>query len=143
MGWQVDWNSASLDSRVYLSLSAAELEFHRISLVERSKLQWTGAGTSDNLVGGRYSTKAARKAAGRSQISPQPQSSSLARSTGAEIAVVVVVTLVLLLRGRSGTYRCLSGLLPVLFLGHRQRNQDRRGGVPEPAGDDLGGVIRQ
>ena len=64
MGWQVDWNLASLDSRVHLSLSAAELEFHRISLVERSKLQWTGAGTSDNLVGGRYSTKAARKAAG-------------------------------------------------------------------------------
>ena len=71
----------------------------------------------------------------------------MARSTGAEIAVVlvVVVTLVLLLRGRSATYRGLSGLLPVdrSFLPSSLGNQDRRGGVPEPAGDYLGGVSRQ
>ena len=37
LGAQVDWNSVSLDSRIYHSFVSAELEYHRFSVVERSK----------------------------------------------------------------------------------------------------------
>jgi hypothetical protein len=81
-------------------------------------LQCTAAETSDNLVGDIRQMRLVEKLQGKSLISPQLQSNSLARSTEDKTAVVVVVTLLLLLRGRSGTYHGGS-LLPVLFLGYR------------------------
>ena len=33
LGGQVDWNSVSLDSRIYHSFFSAELEYHRFSVV--------------------------------------------------------------------------------------------------------------
>ena len=69
-------------------------------------LQCTAAETSDNLVGDIRQMRL-EKLQGKSLISPQLQSNSLARSTEdktAVVVVVVVVTLVLLLRGRSGSY---------------------------------------
>ena len=80
-------------------------------------LQCTAAETSDNLVGDIRQMRLVEKLQGKSLISPQLQSNSLARSTEDKTAVVVV-TLLLLLRGRSGTYHGGS-LLPVLFLGYR------------------------
>ena len=46
---QDDWNSASLDSRIYRSFSLAELEYHRLSLIEQSKIQISG--TSNIKIG--------------------------------------------------------------------------------------------
>jgi uncharacterized membrane protein len=36
---QDDWNSASLDTRIFRRFSFAELEYHRLSLAEQSKIQ--------------------------------------------------------------------------------------------------------
>ena len=54
LSMQGDWHSASLDSRIFLSFSRAEFDYHRLSLVERSKLlagYSGGNNTSKSLVG--------------------------------------------------------------------------------------------
>eukprot|EP01036_Dinobryon_divergens_P032433 gene32433-42021_t len=103
---QADWNSAALDSRVFRSYSAAELEFHRLSLTEQSKLQGD-EGRSTNLVLG----------GGLKRLSQQQQqrqlSSPVAMSKPRGGSELVVVTLLVMIRGRSGTYRGLTGILPL------------------------------
>eukprot|EP01036_Dinobryon_divergens_P031862 gene31862-41345_t len=50
---QANWHSASLDSLIFLSFSSAEFDYHRLSLVERSKLRagCSEGTTSKSLVG--------------------------------------------------------------------------------------------
>eukprot|EP01036_Dinobryon_divergens_P032435 gene32435-42023_t len=94
---QADWNSATLDSRVFRSYSAAELEFHRLSLAEQSKLQRD----EGRMVLGDGQQK-------RSQQQQQQQrqlSSPVAMSKPRGGSELVVVTLLVMIRGRSGTYR--------------------------------------
>ena len=102
---QADWNSATLDSRVFRSYSAAELEFHRLSLAEQSKLQRD----EGRMVLGDGQQK-------RSQQQQQQQrqlSSPVAMSKPRGGSELVVVTLLVMIRGRSGTYRGLTGILPL------------------------------
>ena len=105
---QADWNSATLDSRVFRSFSAAELEYHRLSLSEQSKIQGEGEGHGTNLLRSQQQWLDKLRKWYNNSLPSQPV--VMSKSIGSE---VVVVTLLALIRGRSGTYRGLTGILPV------------------------------
>jgi uncharacterized membrane protein len=113
---QADWNSATLDSRIYNSFSDAELEYHRLSVVERSKLQreakkgniqFDSSDFNNSIQSNdvkQWGLQSLEKLLGRSKpSSPPPQTMSMSRSNSIGGSEVVVVTLLALIRGRSTT----------------------------------------
>jgi hypothetical protein len=114
LSMQGDWHSASLDSRIFLSFSRAEFDYHRLSLVERSKLlagYSGGNNTSKSLVGDirrpvgewqQWQEKLQYLIGGSRSTAT---SSTFSLSSFPSEMKTVVVTFVLLFRGRSATYR--------------------------------------
>ena len=113
---QADWNSATLDNRIYISFSDAELEYHRLSVVERSKLQRVAKkgniqfdsslfnNSSDDVK--QWGLQSLEKLLGWSKpSSPPPQTMTMSRSKSIGGSEVVVVTLLALIRGKSTTSR--------------------------------------
>eukprot|EP01036_Dinobryon_divergens_P031861 gene31861-41344_t len=115
---QGDWHSASLDSRIFRSFSSAEFDYHRLSLVEQSKLRagCSEGTTSKSLVGdiprpvGEWQQRQEKLQllVGGSRSTATSSTSSFSSSSSSSFPSemkTVVVTFVFLFRGQSATYR--------------------------------------
>ena len=116
---QADWKSATLGTRIYSSFAAAELEYHRLSVVERSKLQRVVANEKEgNAVADLIHNSAkdveqrnqqwldSQQGRSQQQLQTTTRITSESSSVGSE---VVVVTLLALIRGKSSTGRSFWG----------------------------------
>ena len=128
LGKQDDWHSASLECRRFFRFSSAEFDYHRLSLVERSKLQAGSVGgrgaSSNSLLVGDIPQRVGQQQrqwwlekllTGGSGYTASSSISSTtttaASSSFSSETKLVVVTLVVLLRGRSVTNRSSGSVL--------------------------------